>query len=96
MAFKPLGITVEEAESEVREAWSSCYSPESIAASMDWLGSKSFADRLIHFFSRLAFRKPWTDPQPARPGRDPQIEVASPQAHCAGAPDAGQAYSTGI
>ena len=56
MAFKPLGITVEEAESEVREAWSSCYSPESIAASMDWLGSKSFADRLIHFFSRLAFR----------------------------------------
>jgi len=23
---------------------------------MDWLGSKSFADRLIHFFSRLAFR----------------------------------------
>jgi radical SAM superfamily enzyme YgiQ (UPF0313 family) len=56
MAFKPLGITVEEAESEVRQAWSSCYSPETIAASMAWLGSKSFPDRLIHFLSRLAFR----------------------------------------
>jgi len=56
MAFKPLGITVEEAESEVRQAWSSCYSPQTIAASMDWLGSKSFPDRLIHLLSRLAFR----------------------------------------
>jgi radical SAM superfamily enzyme YgiQ (UPF0313 family) len=56
MAFKPLGITVQEAESEVRQAWSSAYSPQTIAASMDWLESKSFPDRLIHLLSRLAFR----------------------------------------
>jgi radical SAM superfamily enzyme YgiQ (UPF0313 family) len=56
MAFKPLGITVKEAEAEIRQAWTSAYSPETIASSMEWLGSKSLPDRLIYLLSRLAFR----------------------------------------
>ena len=56
MAFKPLGITVEQAETEIRQAWTSSYSPQTIASTMGWLGSKSFTDRLIHLLSRLAFR----------------------------------------
>ena len=56
MAFKPLGITIEQAEAEVRQAWTSSYSPPAIASSMQWLGSKPFPDRLIHLLSSLAFR----------------------------------------
>jgi hypothetical protein len=56
MAFKPMGIGVDQAEAEVRTAWASSYSPQTIAASQKWLGSRSFADRLIHLLSRLAFR----------------------------------------
>jgi radical SAM superfamily enzyme YgiQ (UPF0313 family) len=56
MAFKPLGITVEQAEAEVRQAWASSYSPQTIDSTMEWLESRSFPDRLIHLLSRLAFR----------------------------------------
>jgi radical SAM superfamily enzyme YgiQ (UPF0313 family) len=56
MAFKPLGLTVDQAQDEVRQAWTSSYSPETIAATMQWLGSKTLPDRLIHLLTRLAFR----------------------------------------
>jgi radical SAM superfamily enzyme YgiQ (UPF0313 family) len=56
MSFTPLVITTEQAEAEVRQAWASSYSPQAIAATMNWLGNKSFTDRLIHLLSRLAFR----------------------------------------
>jgi len=56
MSFTPLGITTEQAEAEVRQAWASSYSPQTIASSMGWLGLKSFPDRLLHLLSRLAFR----------------------------------------
>jgi radical SAM superfamily enzyme YgiQ (UPF0313 family) len=56
MSFTPLGITTEKAEAEVREAWASSYSPQTIASAMGWLGAKSFPDRLIHLLCRLAFR----------------------------------------
>ena len=56
MSFTPLGITTEQAEAEVREAWTSSYSPQTIASTMEWLGSKSFPDRLIHLLCGLAFR----------------------------------------
>ena len=56
MSFTPLGISTEQAEAEVRHAWTSSYSPQTIAATMEWLGSKSFPDRLIHLLCRLAFR----------------------------------------
>ncbi len=56
MDYTPLGISSEQAEAEVREAWADSYSPEANARAMQWLESSSFADRVIHFFSRLAFR----------------------------------------
>ena len=56
MAFTPLGITTDQAEAEVREAWTASYSPKAIAATMAWLQSKSLPDRLIHLLCRLAFR----------------------------------------
>jgi radical SAM superfamily enzyme YgiQ (UPF0313 family) len=56
MAFKPLGITVDQAEEEVRQAWASTYSPQTIASTMGWLESRTFTDRLIHLLCRLAFR----------------------------------------
>jgi radical SAM superfamily enzyme YgiQ (UPF0313 family) len=56
MDFTPLGISAEQAEEEVRQAWESSYDPTTIATAMNWLESKSFADRLIHLLGRLAFR----------------------------------------
>jgi radical SAM superfamily enzyme YgiQ (UPF0313 family) len=56
MSFTPLEITAEQAEAEVRQAWASTYSPQTIASTMDWLESRSFPDRLIHLLCRLAFR----------------------------------------
>ena len=56
MSFSPLGLTTEQAEEEIRQAWTSSYSPQRIAATMEWLGTKSLPDRLIHLLCRLAFR----------------------------------------
>jgi len=56
MGFTPLGISTDQAEAEVRQAWSSSYSPETIASTMGWLESRSFPDRLIHLLCCLAFR----------------------------------------
>jgi radical SAM superfamily enzyme YgiQ (UPF0313 family) len=56
MDFTPLGISAEQAEEEVRQAWKSSYNPATIAAAMKWLESRSFADRLTHLLGRLAFR----------------------------------------
>ncbi len=56
MDFTPLGISAEQAEDEVRQAWASSYSPATIATAMTWLESKSFGDRLMHLAGRLAFR----------------------------------------
>jgi len=56
MSFTPLGLTTEQAEDEVRQAWTSSYGPQSIAATMEWLAKKSLPDRLIHLLCRLAFR----------------------------------------
>jgi hypothetical protein len=56
MDFAPLGITSQQAEAEVRQAWVGSYSPTTIASAVGWLESKSFPDRLIHLIARLAFR----------------------------------------
>lgn len=56
MAHSPLGLTAEQAENEVRQAWKSSYSPVAIRSAMTWLQSKSFTDRIIHLCARLAFR----------------------------------------
>jgi len=56
MVFSPLGISAEQAEKEVRQAWESSYNPAAIASAMGWLESRSFADRLTHLLGCLAFR----------------------------------------
>jgi radical SAM superfamily enzyme YgiQ (UPF0313 family) len=56
MGFSPAGISSEQAEAEVREAWESSYTPAANAAAMRLLESGSFPDRVIHLLSRLAFR----------------------------------------
>jgi hypothetical protein len=56
MDFSPLGISAEQAEEEVRQAWESSYNPATNASAIEWLESKSFGDRLIHLIGRLAFR----------------------------------------
>jgi len=56
MDFSPLGISADQAENEIRQAWESSYNPAAIASSMGWLESRSFPDRLMHLLGRLAFR----------------------------------------
>ncbi len=56
MDFSPLGISSEQAEAEVREAWESSYTPAANASAMRWLESRPLPDRIIHLLSRLAFR----------------------------------------
>jgi len=56
MGHTPLDLTAEQAEAEVRQAWAASYSPKTIVSAVRWLESKSYADRLIHLLSRLAFR----------------------------------------
>ena len=55
-AFPPLGISSDQAEAEVREAWESSYTPAANASATRWLESRPFPDRVIHMLSRLAFR----------------------------------------
>jgi radical SAM superfamily enzyme YgiQ (UPF0313 family) len=56
MNFRPLGMSSEQAEAEVRQAWQASYSPEANANAIASLESASFTDRVIHLLSRLAFR----------------------------------------
>jgi radical SAM superfamily enzyme YgiQ (UPF0313 family) len=56
MAHTPLGISIEQAEAEVRQAWTSAYNPATTAAAMEWLEGRPMADRIIHLVARMAFR----------------------------------------
>src|SRR5438093_5952866 len=56
MAFTPDQISIEQAEGEVREAWTESYSPQSIGKALSSIGSRPFRERSVMFFARLAFR----------------------------------------
>ncbi len=56
MAFTPEHISIEQAEQEVRQAWSRCYSPEAIASGLKKIEGRPFNERAVLFFTRLAFR----------------------------------------
>lgn len=56
MAHTPLKMTSQEAQSEVRHAWTDCYSPESIAKAVDSLASRPLWLRISLFIGRLSFR----------------------------------------
>jgi radical SAM superfamily enzyme YgiQ (UPF0313 family) len=56
MAHTPLKMTIEEAKTEVNQAWSESYSPERNAEAMDYLKDQHIKYRIIHLVSRLFFR----------------------------------------
>jgi radical SAM superfamily enzyme YgiQ (UPF0313 family) len=56
MGFSPLGISSEEAQAEMREAWTASYTPEENTSAMRYLESQPFGDRVMHLLARLAFR----------------------------------------
>jgi hypothetical protein len=56
MDHSPLGISAEQAEAEVRQAWEASYSPEANSSAMRQLEPKHIADRITHLLGRLAFR----------------------------------------
>ena len=56
MGFTPLGISAEQAELEVREAWTATYSPATTASALGWSSDSPLGVRLVHMLARLAFR----------------------------------------
>jgi radical SAM superfamily enzyme YgiQ (UPF0313 family) len=56
MAHSPSGLSAEQAEAEVRRAWTSSYSSSTVDSAMKWLKAKSIGDRIMHLCARLAFR----------------------------------------
>jgi hypothetical protein len=56
MDFAPLGISPEQAEEEIRQAWHASYKAETNSAAIDRLEPGALGDRIIHLLGRLAFR----------------------------------------
>ncbi len=56
MAFTPDGISIGQAETEVRRAWRRSYSPRAIASSLHKIEGRPFHERAIMFAAKLAFR----------------------------------------
>ena len=56
MAFTPKNITIDQAEAEVRKAWSESYSAEAVAAAMAKIRHRPFKEKAVLFFARLLFR----------------------------------------
>src|SRR4030095_1259049 len=56
MAYTPDKISIEQAEAEVREAWTRAYSPKAIADGLRRIRKRPLRERTVMFFARLAFR----------------------------------------
>jgi radical SAM superfamily enzyme YgiQ (UPF0313 family) len=56
MAYTPDRISIEEAEAEVREAWTEAYSPRAIAGGLRRIRKRPLRERTVMFFAHLAFR----------------------------------------
>lgn len=56
MAFTPNGISIGEAEREVRQAWHRSYSSRSITGALRKIRHRPFHERAIMFSAKLAFR----------------------------------------
>src|SRR2546422_3798530 len=56
MAFTPRNINVEEAEAEMKAAWSRSYDPQAIATALQKIAHRPFKERAVMLFARLAFR----------------------------------------
>ena len=56
MAHNPLKITSQEAQAEIRQAWTDSYSPEAIERAVDLLEHKPIWLRISLFIGRRSFR----------------------------------------
>jgi hypothetical protein len=56
MDFAPLGISPEQAEEEIRQAWGASYQAATNGAAIDRLDPGDLTNRIIHLLGRLAFR----------------------------------------
>ena len=56
MAFTPNGISMDQAEKEVRRAWLRSYSSAAITASLQKIRHRPFPERAVMFAAKLAFR----------------------------------------
>src|SRR5215467_2865289 len=56
MAYTPDRISIDQAEAEVREAWTHAYSPKVIAAGLRRIRNRPLRERTVMFFAHLAFR----------------------------------------
>jgi radical SAM superfamily enzyme YgiQ (UPF0313 family) len=56
MAYTPDKISIDQAEAEVREAWTRAYSPKAIAGGLHRIRKRPLRERSVMFFARLAFR----------------------------------------
>ena len=56
MAYTPDGISIAQAEKEVRSAWTRSYSSRQIAASLRKIRHRPFAERAVMFSAQMAFR----------------------------------------
>src|SRR5579864_6208734 len=56
MAHTPKGISADQAEAEVRQAWKLSYDPATTASAISRLEGCKLADRIVHVAARLLFR----------------------------------------
>lgn len=56
MAFTPKHISIDQAEAEVRNAWSRSYDAAAVAAAIDKIKDRPFSERAVLLFTRLLFR----------------------------------------
>jgi hypothetical protein len=56
MAYTPDKISIAEAESEVRDAWTRSYSAEATAEALHRIAYRPLRERAVMFVARLAFR----------------------------------------
>lgn len=56
MAYTPDKISIEQAEAEVREAWTRSYSAEAMTQALQTIAHRPLRERAVMFFARLAFR----------------------------------------
>jgi radical SAM superfamily enzyme YgiQ (UPF0313 family) len=56
MAFSPRNITIDEAEKEVRKAWSRSYDARAVFSAIERIKHRPFNERAVFLFARLLFR----------------------------------------
>jgi RNase P protein component len=56
MSYTPENITIEQAEAEVREAWTRSYSAKATMEALRRISHRPLSEHAVVFFARLAFR----------------------------------------